>query len=210
MFFVFEGIDGSGKTTQIARIGELIAEELGEDRLVLAREPGGWEGGEALREFVLGGGLANPWSEFFFFMMDRCEHVSRVINPALSSGKVVLCDRYFSSTLAYQVLANPGVPPERANYMMRLAEAVDLPAPDVIFWLDVDVRTAASRLASRGRMDGFDERGRKFFERVRRGYDMLAQADAGRWVKIDARGHADEVFGELSARVMRLLESRYS
>ncbi|MDR1944148.1 MAG: dTMP kinase [Synergistaceae bacterium] len=206
MFFVLEGIDGCGKTTQAEKLEKLLAEMFGGGAVLRTREPGGWNGGEKLREFVLDGGLASPWSEFFFFMMDRCEHVERVIKPAISAGKIVVSDRYSPSTLAYQILSNPEIGGGAAGYITRLADAIGLPAPDAIFLLDIGVCEAEFRLASRDKADGFDERGRDFFERVREGYDRLMNASPGMWIKIDASRPEEEVFSDIARHVVRTLE----
>jgi dTMP kinase len=206
MFFVLEGIDGCGKTTQAAKLEKLLSEMFGGEAVLRTREPGGWEGGEKLREFVLSGGLASHWSEFFFFMMDRCEHVERVIKPAISAGKIVISDRYSPSTLAYQILSDPEIDGGAAEYITRLADAIGLPAPDVVFLLDVGVAEAESRLASRGGANGFDERGRNFFERVREGYDGLMNSNPGMWIKIDASRSEEEVFTDLARHAVRMLE----
>jgi dTMP kinase len=204
MFFVLEGIDGSGKTTQTDRIAEWLAGALGGDALLRTREPGGWDGAGRAREFVLQGGLASGWSEFFFFMLDRCEHVERVIRPALSAGKVVLSDRYTPSTFAYQILGNAEIGRDAAEYLLRLPGVIGLPEPDAVFWLDIDAGAAEARLSARSAVNGFDERGRKFFERVRGGYEKL-WSGAKNWIKIDASLCEDDIFDELSSRISGML-----
>jgi dTMP kinase len=203
MFIVLEGIDGCGKTTQIKRVRDYLASRIGEDRITVTREPGGWDGGEAMRELALGGGLSDIWSEFFYFMMDRCEHVARVIAPALSRGGAVLCDRYFPSTLAYQVLSSPDIRDETAGYMMGLADAIGLPRPDRVFFLDISPDEARTRLGTREKRDGFDARGVDFFKRVRDGYLRLMDA-GGVWVRIDASAGPDEVFAALEREMAGL------
>ncbi|MDR1019512.1 MAG: dTMP kinase [Synergistaceae bacterium] len=205
MFFVLEGIDGSGKTTQADRLAEMLARRLGPDNLIRTREPGGWEGSAAAREFVLGGGLASLWGEFFFFMLDRCEHVERVIKPALSQGKTVLSDRYAPSTLAYQIFSDTSIDSAAAEYAARLGEVIGLPTPDAVFFLDVDPGTAASRLASRGVTDSFDGRGREFCESVRTGYEKTKAAWSGRWVDIDASRDEEAVARDIEAEVSSML-----
>lgn len=199
MFFTFEGVDGSGKSTQTMRVGEWLGNLLGEDRVVLTREPGGWEGAAETRAFVLSGGLADRWSEFFFFMMDRCEHVERVIRPSLAGGKIVLSDRYQASTLAYQIFSDPSLSEETVLYLSRLSAVVGLPQPTATFLLDLDVDAARTRLATRGENNAFDERGRAYQARVREGYLRLmacAPPDAC-WIRIDAAHDPDDVFLEI-------------
>jgi dTMP kinase len=203
MFIVMEGIDGSGKTTQTGLFAEWLRSEAGFGRLFLTREPGGWDAGEAVRELILGGNLSCVWSEFFAFMLDRCEHVARVIAPKLAEGTAVLCDRYTPSTMAYQIFSNPDISGETAEYMLRVPGAIGLPEPDCVCLFDVEPEIARRRLASRGKTDSFDSRGDDFFSRVRDGYDKIMSLSPGVWIKIDASGSEREVFSELTARFSR-------
>jgi dTMP kinase len=207
MFFVVEGIDGSGKTTQTDRLERMLSGKFGDGGVVRTREPGGWDGGEAARKFVLDGGLKSLWGEFFFFMLDRCEHVERVIKPALSAGKIVLSDRYAPSTLAYQVFGNPAIDEAAARYAVRLPDVIGLPVPDAVFFLDIDADTASSRIASRGMKDSFDERGRVFLERVRAGYVKIMDSSPNMWIKIDASREEELVFSDIAVEISRILEA---
>jgi dTMP kinase len=205
MFFVFEGIDGSGKTTQISRVEKRLAETPDCPPVLRTHEPGGWEGGERVREFLLKGELVNPWSEFFLFMMDRCEHVDRVIKPALAEGMVVLSDRYMPSSIAYQLFGSKAATAGTAEYIIRMPDEIGLPRPDAIFLLDVDIETAQARVRSRGKLNAFDELGRSFFASVREGYEKIKSPDDG-WITIDARGSEDEVFDGLMPRISAMLK----
>ncbi|GHV54238.1 thymidylate kinase [Synergistales bacterium] len=209
MFFVIEGIDGAGKSTQAARLREWLAGELGGERVLLTREPGGWEGSDAWRECALSGKLSNNWSEFFFFMMDRCEHASRVIKPALEAGRVVVCDRYSPSTSAYQLFAQTDVTRETAAYMARISELVGLPEPDAVFLLDMEENEAARRVARRAESmsDGnaFDARGADYFKRVHDAYETVMAASRGRWIKIDASRPENDVFSALRDNISDII-----
>jgi dTMP kinase len=209
MFFVFEGIDGSGKTTQASRLEKYLAEAPDCPPPLLTREPGGWEGGERVREFLLKGELANPWSEFFLFMMDRCEHVDRVIKPALLEGKVVLSDRYMPSSIAYQLFGNKTATDGAVEHILRMSDEIGLPRPDAVFLLDVGVETALERVRSRGKLNNFDERGRIFFARVREGYEKIKSSSDG-WITIDASKSEDEVFGDLVSQISMILNLKTS
>jgi len=209
MFIVLEGIDGGGKTTQVRRLFGWLEERLGAGCVVSTGEPGGWLGGERVRELILGGGLSTRWGEYFAFMMDRCEHVARVISPALEKGMCVLCDRYSASTLAYQVFSDPDITERTAEYMAGLSDIIGLPKPDCACLLDIGPDIAASRLAARGKADSFDSRREIFFTRVRAGYDRIMRMSPGAWMKIDASRDEDAVFcdltGGLELRFPRLL-----
>jgi thymidylate kinase len=115
----------------------------------------------------------------------------------------VLSDRYTPSTFAYQILGNSEIGRDAAEYLLRLPGVIGLPEPDVVFWLDIDAGAAEARLSSRGVVNGFDERGRKFFERVRGGYEKLGSG--ANWIKIDASLCEDDVFDELSSRISGML-----
>ena len=209
MFIVLEGIDGSGKTTQAARLGEWLSGLFGKEKVLVTKEPGGWPGGDVVRRLALGGGLSSAWGEFFLFMADRCEHVSGVIMPALEKGMCVICDRYTPSTLAYQVLSNPSVGSEAADYMTGIDEVIGLPRPDCACLLDIGADTARKRLEARGKLDSFDARGRDYFERVRVAYDALMKRSPGKWIKIDASGDEDAVFGELRRGLEHMFGTRF-
>ncbi|MDR0764214.1 MAG: dTMP kinase [Synergistaceae bacterium] len=208
MFIVLEGIDGGGKTTQAARLGEWMSGLLGRDMVLVTKEPGGWPGGDAIRRLALGGNLSSAWGEFFLFMADRCEHVSSVIAPALQKGVCVICDRYTPSTLAYQVLSNPSIGSGAADYMTGMGEAIGLPRPDCVCLLDIGADMARRRLVARGKLNSFDARGRDYFERVRVAYDVLMKRSPGGWIKVDASKDENAVFEELKRGLERMFGTR--
>lgn len=201
MFVVLEGIDGCGKTTQADCIEHWLSEALGAGKVVRTREPGGWTGGDVLRDLVLHHDFENPWSEWFLFMLDRCEHVARVIEPALRAGKIVVSDRYNPSTIAYQILGNETISHETAEHVMKTASLVGLPKPDLVFLLDIGVDDAQNRLGSRAKRDNFDARGRAYFERVRSGYETLMRSEGadGSWIRIDANRPIESVFDDIKS-----------
>jgi dTMP kinase len=208
MFIILEGIDGSGKTTQARRLETWLSGLLGRGRVLVTEEPGGWPGGGAIRQMALGGGMSSAWGEFFLFMADRCEHLSRVITPALEKGVCVICDRYTPSTLAYQVLSNPSIGSETADYMAGMGDAIGLPRPDCTCLFDISADSARKRLDARGKLDSFDARGRDYFERVRTAYDTLMTRSPGGWIKIDASGDESAVFEELRRGLERVFGTR--
>jgi dTMP kinase len=178
VFVTFEGLDGSGKSTQ----AELLAGELrGEGReVVLTREPGGTELGERIRELLLAGEDVSPWAEAALFAAARAELVERVIRPALGRGADVVCDRYVDSSLAYQGIAR-GLGLE--NVLALNLTAVDGLLPERTFLLLVDAATAAGRMdADRDRIE---RESLDFQERVDAAYRELAERYPERIVALD-------------------------
>ena len=198
MFITFEGIDGCGKSTQARLLFELLNKEGG---AVLTREPGGWEGGGTLRDIVLSGDLRHPWSELLLFMLDRTEHAARVIGPAISEGRHVICERYHDSTLAYQVWGR-GMPFEPLRDMAKLAA---LPEPDVTLFFKIEPALALSRVGKRGKPDSFEREGLAFMEKIDRGYRSLAEMEPRRWAVIEC---GDRNPAEIFAQVKDVLAER--
>lgn len=186
MFITFEGIDGCGKSTQALFLYEAIKERR---EVVLTKEPGGWDGGSSLRELVLGGGLKHRWSEAFLFMLDRAEHVAKVVQPAMAAGKTVICERYQDSTLAYQAWGR-GMPFEALSGMAR---AACFPVPDVTLLFDIEPELALKRVAERGRPDAFENEGLRFMAKIREGYLSLAAMEPERWAVIECGTHSPEM-----------------
>jgi len=168
VFVTFEGIDGAGKSTQAALCAEWLKGLLGDSNILLTKEPGGWSGGESLRDALLYGNLSDPWGELYVFLADRLEHVKRVIRPALEADKTVICERYIDSTLAYQVWGR-GLPLKRVNELMQWH---NFPMPDLTLLFDLPLEEALRRLNARGRRDELE--GETFLSRVREGYKSIA------------------------------------
>ncbi len=176
MLITFEGIDRSGKTTQ----ARLLAEALGEEAL-LVREPGGTAAAERIRELVKDASLElSAMTETLLFGAARADLVAHVIRPALEAGKVVVCDRYFDSTIAYQGGAR-GLGIERVE-RLNMWITGDL-EPDLTFLLDVPLATAGAR---QGERDRFEKEGEALQRTVAEAYDELAVRFSDRYVRVDA------------------------
>ncbi len=186
MFVSFEGLDGSGKTTQL----RLLADRLtAEGRAVLTtREPGGTELGEAIRDLVLHGGNVAPWAEAALYAASRAQHVEEVILPALAKGAIVLCDRYLDSSVAYQGVAR-GLGLERV-LELNLAAVGGL-LPDLTFLLQIDPVVAESRMATH--RDRLEREDGEFHARAAKGYRELAARFPQRVVVLDAALPPDEL-----------------
>ncbi len=196
MFLTFEGIEGSGKTTQLRRLAQRIP------NAIATKEPGGTPTADRIRAILL-----DPEShldrvaELFLFAASRRQHVVELIRPALQRGQVVLCDRFTDSTLAYQGF---GRVIDLDQLRTLNAWATDSLLPDLTLLFDLPEEVGLSRARSRnaaatpheGRFEAEDLR---FHRRVREGYLSLAVAEPKRWVKIDADETADQVFERMIA-----------
>jgi dTMP kinase len=186
VFVTFEGVDGSGKSTQAVLLAKALRAEGRE--VVTSREPGGTILGERIRELLLGDGSIGPWAEAALFAAARAQLVEEVIRPALARGADVVCDRFLDSSLAYQGIAR-GLGADAVFELNRLA--LDGLLPDRTFLLLVPPGEAALR--ARGLPDRIESEGRAFLERVDRAYRDLALAFPERVVALDATGSPDDV-----------------
>jgi len=195
MFITFEGIEGSGKTTQ----HRLLAEHLrAQARPVVAtKEPGGTPLADRIRAILLdSANVIDPIAEVFLFAASRRQHTTETIEPALGRGEIVLCDRYADSTLAYQGF---GRLIDLDRLRMLNAWATNGLVPDLTLLFDLPEEVGLTRARSRNAVSDTDE-GRfeledlRFFRRVREGYLSMALAEPRRFAVIDANGTIDEVF----------------
>jgi dTMP kinase len=192
----FEGVDGSGKSTQTELLQEWLQKE-GRD-VVMTREPGGTPLGERVRELLLDGEAIAPWTEAALFAAARAELVDRVIGPALAEGSVVVCDRYLDSSLAYQGIAR-GLGVERV--LAFNVEAIRGILPDLTFLLVVDVDEAQKRSASA--RDRIEREGVAFLSLVDNGYRQLAGLFPQRIVTIDASRPVHDIAKEIREHVQQ-------
>ncbi|MFW6059683.1 MAG: dTMP kinase [Phycisphaeraceae bacterium] len=196
-FVVFDGPDGSGKSTQVHRFAR-HAREAGLT-LCEVREPGGTHVGERVRELLLDPALAEEMDvhcEMLLFMASRAQLAAQKIRPALARGELVLADRFISSTLAYQGTAG-GVTPEQILSVGKVALGDCW--PDLVVIFDVDERTAAGRLSPL--LDRMEQKGADYHRRVRQGYLDQATTDPDHHLVIDARADAETVFERLLAEL---------
>jgi dTMP kinase len=189
VFVTFEGADGSGKSTQAELLHAALAVEGRE--VVLTREPGGTELGEAVRGLVLNGPEMGAWAEATLFAASRAEHVEEVIRPALERGADVVCDRFVDSSLAYQGIAR-GLGVE-AVLELNLAVTGGL-LPDVTFLLALDPEVATARQVEPDRLE---REGAELQAKVDAAYRELAVRFPERIVTIDAARTRDEIAKEV-------------
>ena len=191
---VFEGGEGSGKSTQAA----LLAARLG---AVLTHEPGGTEIGTRIRSVVLDpvvGTVLDVRAEALLMAADRAQHVAEVIRPALARGDDVVSDRFTGSTLAYQGYAR-GLPVDELVWLSAWATAGL--EPDIVILLDVPAEVAVTRM--KREPDRMEAAGDEFHRRVAEGYRVLAAADPPRWRVVEGSGSVQEV----EALVMKAFEA---
>jgi dTMP kinase len=194
LFIVIEGIDGTGKSTQARRLGEWFASQGRE--VVLSREPTDGPWGKKLRESASTARLS-PADELEYFLKDRRQHVEELIKPALAAGKVVILDRYYFSTMAYQGVR--GFDPQE----IRKRNEAFAPLPDLLLILDLDVDAALERIGVRGDTANEFEK-RENLERCREIF--LSLKDEAFSQVVSSEGTLDEVAGE----VRKVVESRLS
>ena len=181
----FEGVDGSGKSTQAELLRDALAAEGRE--VVLTREPGGTEVGERVRELVLDGPEMTPWAEAALFAAARAELVATVVRPALERGADVVSDRYVDSSLAYQGIAR-GVGVEHVLELnLRVVQGL---MPDATVLLLLDLAEAGRRA---GETDRLERAGAEFRARVDAAYRELAERFPDRIVALDGGLPADEL-----------------
>lgn len=202
-FIVFEGPEGAGKTTQIARLKKRL-ENSGVPPVV-TREPGGTPAADAIRSVILDPSLIiNPLSEFLLYSASRAQHVAEVIKPALEAGKPVISDRFSGASVAYQGYGR-GL---ELDFIHELSERVTLGLkPDLVVLLDLDPQKGLERVASRGQKDRLELADLAFHKRVRQGFLEQAQ-QTETWVVLDAEQDAEmlaeQVWETLTKRLKRL------
>ena len=200
-FVVIEGIEGSGKSTLMGGLGAALRGSG--HTVVMTREPGGTAVGDAVRQIFLNEPIRiAPWAEVLLVTAARAQHVCDVIKPALAGGRIVLCDRFTDSTLAYQ---GYGRDLELESVRSICATAAAGLEPNLTLLVDLPVSVARSRMRERpGTADRIEREDDAFHERVRRGFLALAQ-DSKRHVILDGTQNADRVLGDALDAVRRLL-----
>ncbi|MEY3217428.1 MAG: Thymidylate kinase [Pseudomonadota bacterium] len=205
LFISFEGIDGAGKSTHIARVAELFR-QAGR-AVVLTREPGGTPLSEKLRELVLHEPM-DALTEALLMFAARREHLVQVIEPALARSDVVLCDRFTDATFAYQG-GGRGFEWQVLAQLERMVQALPdgaLRQPDLTVWFDLDPHIAAQRLASARVPDKFESQTADFFAAVRAGYAKRQAEMPARFARIDAAQSMEAVGADVGRVVSEWLK----
>ena len=198
-FIVFEGGDGSGKSTQASSLLRRLRRRG--IKAIRTHEPGGTPLGQSLRRLLKSGEPMTPISELMLFEAARAQLVEQVIKPFLTQGGVVIADRFTSSTMAYQGYGR-GLDRELIERLNR--EATGGLEPDLTVLLDLPVETALAR-KSGGAADTFDDAPVDFHRKIRRGYSALSAADPGGWLVLDGQRPPEELSRDIWTKVQSIL-----
>ncbi len=204
MFITLEGPEGSGKTSQLSAFADFLREQGYE--VLTTREPGGTAIGDQIRQILVSMENKNlhPRTEIMLFLSARAQLVEQVIKPALSNGKIVVCDRYGDSTLAYQGYGH-GLPLETLRKMLGFA--TDGLKPELTLYLDLEVEVGLLRKKKEQEWNRLDAYEAAFHRRVRQGYLTMAAAEPERWKVIDASQPKDDVQRDMRKVALEALEN---
>jgi dTMP kinase len=207
MFITLEGVEGSGKTTQLPLLAEYLQGQG--YNVLITREPGGTPVGDQIRRVLLD--LKNtsmlPRTEILLFQASRAQLVEEVIKPQLARGGIILCDRYADSTLAYQGYGYQVVDLEQLRQAVHFATSGL--KPDLTLFLDVDVEMGLRRRNKDGDLNRLDVYRLEFYQRVRAGYQELIHLEPQRWVVVDASQTLEAVQETMRKVVMARLKKLY-
>lgn len=192
-FISLEGVDGSGKSTQIQTTAAWLKEQGYE--VLVTREPGGTATAEKIRKLVLDADVPlRPRTELLLYLAARAQHVAEVIKPALAAGRIVLCDRFVDSTLVYQGIVR-GLDLRRIKELNEFASEELMPALTLL--LDADPALLEERRRERGVTDRFEQEGLSFQKKLREGFLFLAEKEPERIRKVDALQAPEQVQAEI-------------
>ncbi|GAA1871189.1 hypothetical protein GCM10009813_34520 [Brevibacterium marinum] len=195
-FIAVEGGDGSGKSTQIKRISQILADEG--HNVEATREPGGTELGRKIRSVLFDSDPPSPRTEALLFAADRAHHVASLVDPSLDGGHIVITDRYIDSTVAYQA-AGRNFDPKTILALSKWATQGLVPHLTIV--LDIDPETAAARMGKRDENNYLDEEDQQFHQRVRQTYLSRAHKEPDRYVVLDASVSEDDLTAEILTAV---------
>ena len=197
-FITFEGIDGSGKSTQIQKLAKFL-ENLGFD-IIMTREPGGSVGGEEIRNLLLQGKV-DRWSaetEILLFTAARRDHLERIILPALRDGKIVICDRFTDSTRMYQGMRGPKL----RELVDRLTDEVIDCDPDLTIIIDIDPEISLKRAKSRKTVEErFEDFGVELQKNMRKGFIDLSKEFSSRIEVVNGHQSVDDLANDIFSLV---------
>lgn len=215
---VFEGVEGSGKSTQLLRLVKWLEDHSAFQKLrssgivpelIVTREPGGTALGQALRELLLNHELPmnlGSKAELMLYAADRAQHVEEVILPALEAGSWVLCDRYIDSTVAYQGYGR-GISLSLIEQLNAIATAGL--SGHLTFWLQLDAEQGLTRSRSRGQLDRMEQTKLEFHQQVQQGFETLAEQHPNRIIPVDAAQSEELVARQIHTVIEKRLKTWY-
>lgn len=201
IFITFEGIEGSGKTTQ----GKLLAEKLKKEglKVLYTYEPGDTEAGKHIRKILLNSEIKiNPLCELLLYFADRVQHIEEKIKPCIESGFIVICDRFTDSTLVYQGYAR-GISIDLIKKLNKIV--LDEFMPDLTVLLDCPANIGLKRNQKINKKDRFEMENLSFHEKVRQGYLKLAASYKKRFFVLDATESIDKIAEDIYRKVKSIL-----
>lgn len=203
MFISFEGIEGSGKSSLIKNLKNYYKNHALD--VFFTKEPGGTELGEKIREILLDPtSEIDPSSELLLLMADRVHHVKNKINPNLNENKIVFCDRYIDSTIAYQG-GGRDLDDKDIEGMIKMLK---LPIPDLTILLDVSVETGLMRAKERSELDRFEKEDIDFHKKIRQSYLNLQKKYPDRIIIFNASMNENDVFEEVLNYIKSKIDDR--
>jgi dTMP kinase len=203
LLITLEGCDGTGKTTQAQMLTDGL--RVAGYSVLAAKEPGDTIVGRKIRELLLHspGGSIDPGTEALLYAADRCQHVERVIRPAMKRGMIVVCDRYIDSSVAYQGYGR-NLGPRRIRELNEWASGAL--EPDLVILLDMNAELARTRMT--GKPDRIESEDPGFRKRVEHGFLACAQLDPDRYLIVDACRPADQIAGDIRSQVTALISTK--
>src|SRR4030066_801371 len=206
IFITFEGIDGSGKTTQIELLHSFLKQSAFD--VVLTREPGGTDIGDKIRKILLDSKniQMSYRAETMLFLASRAELVSRIIQPSLNQGKIIICDRFFDSTIVYQGIARQLGAEKILDMSLWATENI---IPDLTFLLSIDAWECENRIKNgKKKKDRIEKEEIDFKSKIQEGYMQLAGKYKERFVIVDGCLDMESVFAVVKSNTLRVLRSK--
>ncbi len=211
MFITFEGIDACGKSTCIKKIKDYIEKNLNINDFVFTREPGGFniKECEEIRKILLDKtNDIDPMSEMLLFLTSRIIHVNKLIKPSINNRKIVISDRFFDSSIAYQGSGREIGVEKVENLNLETLNGFK---PDFTFYLKIDLETSIKRSKySQRNLDRLEQEKEDFFKKVIEGYEYIVKKNNERFIVIDATKDIDDVFEQVLENFKKIIQKFYS
>lgn len=196
-FITFEGGEACGKSTQVKMLKEYLGALKNKDDFLFVREPGGTPLTDEIRRLLLNYEIDKPlpMTELLLFCASRVEDVYKQILPALKNGKVVIADRFYDSTIAYQGMARGIMSSE--DILSLTKKIIGNLVPNLTFYLKISPEEAFKRKSKMGEMDRIEKEGLEFHKQVQKGYDFISNIEKERFYVLDATKKPEEIFAEI-------------